>query len=93
MVNTTKVYSSALKRAGITVGSDNKLTFDKDKLSGIKAYELKSTFGRGGYATKINQKAQQIQRLQGSTGSMFSYSNTVQPSYTYNVGALLSTYA
>lgn len=47
MVNTTKVYSSALKRAGITVGSDNKLTFDKDKLSGIKAYELKSTFGRG----------------------------------------------
>ena len=33
MVNTTKVYSSALKRAGITVGSDNKLTFDKDKLS------------------------------------------------------------
>lgn len=93
MVNTTKVYSSALKRAGITVGSDNKLTFDKDKLSGIKAYELKSTFGRGGYAAKINQKAQQIQRLQGSTGSMFSYSNTVQPSYTYNVGALLSTYA
>ena len=93
MVNTTKVYTSALARSGITVGSDNKLSFNKDKLNGIKAYELKSTFGRGGYATKINQKAQQIERLQGSTGSMFSYSNTVQPSYTYNIGALLSTYA
>lgn len=93
MVNTTKVYSNALRRAGVTVGSDNKLTFDKDKLSNVKAYELKSTFGRGGYASKITQKAEQIQRLQGSTGGLFSYSNTVQPSYTYNVGALLSTYA
>ena len=93
MTNTVKTYSGALSRMGIKVGSDNKLSFDKDKLSNVKAYELKSTFGRGGYASKINQKAQQIERLQGSTGSMFSYSNTVQPSYSYNVGALLSTYA
>ena len=93
LVNTTKVYSSALKRAGITVGSDNKLTFDKDKFSGIKAYEFKSTFGRGGYATKVNQKAEQIKRLQGSSGGLFSYSNTVTPSYTYNIGAMFSTYA
>lgn len=93
MVNTTKVYTSALKRSGITVGSDNKLSFDKEKLNGIKAYELKSTFGRGGYATKINQKAEQIKRLQGSSGGLFSYSGSVTPSYTYNIGALLSTYA
>ena len=40
LVNTTKVYSNALRRAGITVGSDNKLTFDKDKLCGVKNYEF-----------------------------------------------------
>lgn len=93
MVNTAKVYSSALNRAGITVGSDNKLTFDKEKLSGVKAYELKSTFGSGGFASKVSQKAAQVERLQGSTGALFSYSNTVTPSYTYNIGALFSTYA
>ena len=93
LVNTTKVYSNALRRAGVTVGSDNKLTFDRDKLSVVKNYEFKSTFGRGGYASKVTQKAQQIQRLQGSTGNLFSYSNSVTPSYTYNIGALFSTYA
>ncbi len=93
LVNTTKVYSNALRRAGVTVGSDNKLTFDRDKLSEVKNYEFKSTFGRGGYASKVTQKAQQIQRLQGSTGNLFSYSNSVTPSYTYNIGALFSTYA
>ena len=43
MVNTTKVYSSALKRAGITVGSDNKLTFDKDKpaLGEVTVHEIR----------------------------------------------------
>lgn len=93
MVNTAKVYGSALKRAGITVGSDNKLTFDKEKLSDVKSYELKATFGRGGFASKAAQKADQIKRLQGSSGGLFSYSNTVTPSYTYNIGALFSTYA
>ena len=93
MVNTAKVYSSALKRAGVTVGSDNKLSFDKDKLTDIKAYEFKSTFGRGGFASKVTQKAEQIKRLQGSSGGLFSYSNAVTPSYTYNIGAMFSTYA
>lgn len=66
MVNTAKVYSSALKRAGITVGSDNKLSFDKDKLTRHqRPYEFKSTFGRGGFASKVTQKAEQIKRLQG----------------------------
>lgn len=92
MVNTAKVYSSALKRAGITVGSDNKLSFDKEKMT-TKAYEFKSTFGRGGFASKAAQKADQIKRLQGSSGGLFSYSNTVTPSYTYNIGAMFSTYA
>lgn len=93
MVNTAKVYTSALKRSGITLGSDNKLTFDKEKLNGIKAYELRSTFGTGGFSSKVSQKAAQIERLQGSTGNLFGYSNTVTPSYTYNIGALFSTYA
>lgn len=92
MVNTAKVYTSALKRSGITVGSDNKLSFDKEKLNGIKAYELKSTFGTGGFASKAYQKSEQIKRLQGSSGGIFSYSGTVTPSYTYSIGAMFSTY-
>lgn len=66
-VNSTKVYSNALRRAGITVGSDNKLTL-MDDLSNIKASDVKSTFGSGGYSDKIIQKARQINTLTGGSG-------------------------
>ena len=42
---------------------------------------------------QLEQKAEQIKRLQGSSGGLFSYSNAVTPSYTYNIGAMFSTYA
>lgn len=92
MVNTAKVYKGALSRAGITLGSDNKLSFDKDKLSKVSATDIKSTFGTFGFASKVAQKAQQINRLSGSAGA-FSYNNVSAQNYSYNIGALLSTYA
>lgn len=67
MVNTGKVYSSALNRAGITVGSDNKLTL-KDDLSKVKASDIKNTFGTMGFSDKVIQKAGQINTLTGGNG-------------------------
>lgn len=67
MTNTGKVYSSALKRAGITVGSDNKLTLNDD-LSGVKALDIKTVFGNMGFSDKVIQKAGQINSLSGGNG-------------------------
>lgn len=90
MVNTTKVYSSALKRAGFTLGSDNKLTFNKDNVDKIRATDIKTLFGSNGYSDKVIQKAQQMSAAAGSFGSL-SYNNASAPAYTYNVGSLFST--
>lgn len=65
MVNTAKVYSSALKRAGVTVGSDNKLSFDKDKLTDIKAYEFKSTLDAADLSSKVNSESGADQAFAG----------------------------
>lgn len=92
MVNAAKVYSGSLERAGITIGSDNKLTFDPDHMSEISATDLKTSFGDFGFTDKVAQKAQQIDRLSGSMGA-FAYTNASSQSYAYNMGALFSTYA
>lgn len=91
MVNTAKVYGSSLKRAGIELGSDNKLTLSDD-LSGVTATDIKTTFGQYGFAGKAAQKAEQISRLSGSMGT-FSYNNYSIPNYAYSIGALFNTYA
>ena len=68
IVNTGKVYSSSLKRAGITVGSDNKLTLKSD-LSNVKATDIKTAFGTSGFSDKVIQKAGQINSLTGGNGT------------------------
>ncbi len=73
MVNTAKVYSSALERAGITLGSDNKLTL-QDDLSEVSATDVKSTFGTNGFSDKVIQKASQINQLSGGSGYFTAYS-------------------
>lgn len=92
MVNTAKVYSASLKRAGFTLGSDNKLTFDKDKLTDVSATDIKTTFGTGGFSDKTAQKAQQIKSLSASTGT-FGYSSASTANYAYSIGALFNIYA
>ncbi len=92
LVNTAKVYSGSLGRVGISIGDDNKLTFNEDYMSEISATDLKTTFGDGGIASKVRQKSEQISRLAGSSGT-FSYTAASTQSYAYNIGALLSTYA
>lgn len=72
MINTAKVYSSALNRAGITLGSDNKLTLQED-LSKVTANDVKSTFGTNGFSDKVIQKAGQINQLSGGSGYFAPY--------------------
>ena len=91
LVNTAKAFSGSLGRVGIEVGSDNKLTFNEDYMPQISATDLKSTFSKGGFADKAAQKADQINSVAGSTGWL-SYTPSSTPSYSYNMGALFSTY-
>lgn len=67
MTNTGKVYSSALRRAGITVGADNKLTVNDD-LSNVRATDIKTVMGTNGFSDKVIQKAGQINSLAGGNG-------------------------
>ncbi len=67
MTNTGKVYSSALRRAGITVGADNKLTVNDD-LSNVKATDIKTVMGTNGFSDKVIQKAGQINSFAGGNG-------------------------
>ncbi|MDE7230015.1 MAG: hypothetical protein K2N56_05995 [Oscillospiraceae bacterium] len=67
MTNTGKVYSSALRRAGITVGADNKLTVNDD-LSKVRATDIKTVMGTNGFSDKVIQKAGQINSFAGGNG-------------------------
>lgn len=94
MVNTGKVYSSALKRAGITVGSDNKLSLNSD-LSKVSATNIKSVFGTNGFSDKVIQKAGQINTLTGGSGvftassvNSSSSSSSASSEYTDNSGTM-----
>ena len=68
MVNTSKVYTSTLKRAGIVVGSDNKLSLSSD-LSKVTATNVKSAFGTNGFSDKVIDKAGQINSMSGGSGT------------------------
>lgn len=94
MVNTGKVYSSALKRAGITLGADNKLSLNSD-LSDVDATDVKSLFGSNGFSDKVIQKAGQINSLTGGSGvftasavNSSSSSSSASSEYTDNSGTM-----
>ena len=66
-VNNAKVYSNALNRAGITLGSDNKLSLQSD-LSKVDMIDVKSTFGRGGFSDVVVRRAREINTASGGAG-------------------------
>ncbi len=93
-VNTAKVYSSALGRAGFSLGSDNKLTFNKESLGDkVSALDIKTTFGGNyGFSNKVAQKAQQIGSLSNGKG-MLTYNALSMPTYAFSMGSLFNFYA
>lgn len=95
MVNTTRAFSSSLSKAGITVGQDNKLSIDKEKLAAADMNSIKSLF-KGGYSygAKIAQKASdisyaaknEVNGTYNANGNLVQYSNNI-------IASLLSTNA
>lgn len=73
LANTTNAYARTLKRVGISVGSDNRLTLDEDKLKKASPATLGSLFsGNYSLANKIADKASYINRAV-SLDAQFSY--------------------
>ena len=90
MQSTAHAYRHALKRAGIEVGNDNKLTLGD--MSKITEQDVKYAFGYGGFLDKVTQKADQVKSLVGSASAMGYGANKIS-TYAYNTGALFSVYA
>ena len=93
-VNTAKVFNGSLERAGFSLGSDNKLSFNKESLGDkVSALDIKTTFGGNyGFSNKIAQKAQQIGSLSNGKG-MLTYNAFSMPTYAFSSGSLFSFYA
>ena len=93
-VNTAKVFNGSLERAGFSLGSDNKLSFNKESLRDkVSALDIKTTFGGNyGFSNKIAQKAQQIGSLSNGRG-MLTYNAFSMPTYAFSSGSLFSFYA
>ncbi|MDE6598476.1 MAG: flagellar filament capping protein FliD [Oscillospiraceae bacterium] len=63
MVNSTNAYARTLKRIGITIGNDNRLSIDEGKLKEASPATLKSLFsGKYSLTNRIADKASYIQR-------------------------------
>lgn len=64
MIKDSEVNSKLLKQVGITIGDDNKLTVDEDKLKEASIGTLKTLFeGSGSYADQISQRASTMNRV------------------------------
>ena len=62
MISTTDAYSSKLENIGISVGADNKLSVNEEKLSNATKQEVDDLFsGRYSYGKKIADKASTIE--------------------------------
>jgi len=77
ITNSTKVHSALLSDVGITIGEDNKLSIDEDKLKEADISKLKSLFsGSGSYAYQVSARAASMTSAANSENNKLS---------TYNV--------
>ena len=93
MVNYTRANADLLKKIGISVGSDNKLTVDEDKLKASDMAVVKSVFKDSGsfgqtisakastiYGNAVSQLSELSTKNSYTSNGLFSYSS----GYTYN---------
>ena len=81
MVGMTASVSGSLGRVGITVGENNQLSVDEEKLANADISYLKSLFsGEGSYAARIAQKASMVANNASVSGynASGSYNYTMQ---------------
>lgn len=95
MVSYTKANADLLKKIGITVGSDNKLTVDEDKLKASDMAVVKSVFkDSGSFGQTISAKASTIYGNAVSQLSELSTKNSYTSSglYSYTSGYTYNQY-
>ncbi len=93
MVNYTRANADLLKKIGISVGSDNKLTVDEDKLKASDMAVVKSVFKDSGsfgqtisakastiYGNAVSQLSELSTKNSYTSNGLYSYSS----GYTYN---------
>ena len=86
MVNSTKAYARTLNRIGISVGSDNRLSVDEDKLKAASPLTMKSLFsGSYSLANRIADKASYIHRTAAlSSANLSTYNSKGTKTDYYN---------
>ena len=87
LTKSTAVNSKLLSKAGITVGLDNKLSFDQDKLNEADITSVKSLFtGYGSYASQLLNRSNAI----ASASAPSSYNRNGSYSYLNNLNSSFS---
>ncbi len=94
MVNTTKVNQNLLNKAGITIGEDNTLSVDEDKLKKADIGTLKTLFsGHDSYAANIQSSASTIQRTaQSGLNGLSGYTASAVQAQSVDTGSLFSSF-
>ena len=82
MTKNTAANRNMLSRVGITIGKDNKLSVDEEKLKKANINDLKSLFGGSysSYVSSIGQRASDIQKV--SEQMIKSATNSNASTYT-----------
>lgn len=76
LVNSTAKQENTLNKAGITIGDDNKLSLDTDKLKGADISTLKSLFsGTASFAGRVSDMASGIKSVAKSAAASASSYN------------------
>ena len=81
MTSSTKANSRLLSEVGITIGKENKLELDEDKLKNANISTLKTLFtGTNSFADRIAQKADAISKAISNSAKSYTSSGSVLPS-------------
>lgn len=93
LTSLTKANSSYLSKVGITVGADNKLVVDEEKLNKAEISSLKSLFqGSNSYGGQVARKASDISAVSGQElAEAKNYSNNGRYIHSYNTGNLINS--
>ncbi|MBD5138744.1 MAG: flagellar filament capping protein FliD [Ruminococcus sp.] len=90
MVNSTKAYSRTLDRIGISIGSDNRLSIDEDKLKAASPATMKSLFsGNYSLTNRIADKASYIQRTAALSSATTYNSKGTKNDYYNQLSAMM----
>lgn len=86
MTQQTRIYARSLSEVGITIGKDNTLSVDSDKLKGANIDTLKRVFnGTTSFASQTASRSSSIsQAATRAASSAYTYNNTGKYSNYYN---------